>query len=264
MKISVSIVDYGKGSSVLENIVALSKQTFSKYLSIIVVDNSEDLTNTSHYLDIEKTSENFNSISIIRPNKNVGYTLGSNISVDLSSDFCILLNPDIIIKDQNLIEKCILHFNKKKDIGLIGVKHINQEGNVENIARSYPELWSQVVKRTFFAKYSKAHIKDICEQVNNSNDSVEVDWVQSSFWLMRTETWIKCSGLDNRYFLFMNEPDFCRRLKTLGYKVIYDGNLIVYSDGLRCSVGSFFDFFNSKPLRIHVKDALKYYLKHLK
>lgn len=264
MKISVSIVDYGKGALVKKNIHLLSKQTVAQNIDLVVVDNSENEENHLLYGDIQAYENCFRSFSLVRPRKNIGYTLATNISIDLSSDYCFLINPDIEIEEPTLLQNCIKHLAEDEMVGLVSVKHIDNMGVTENIARKFPSLKAQVFKRLPYFK-NKPIVRDyISDSSNDSSNILEADWVQSSFWGLRTNVWTKLTGLDNRFFLFMNEPDFCKRLKGLNLKVHYLGYLTVNTDGIRCSAGGIMSLFKSKTVRIHVVDAIKYYLKSYK
>lgn len=264
MKISVSIVDYGKGALVKKNIYLLSKQTLAHNIDLVIVDNSENKENFLLYGDIKTYESCFSSFTLVRPQKNIGYTLATNVSIDLSSDYCFLINPDIEIEDPMLLQKCIKHLKEDEKVGLVSVKHIDDMRVTENIARKFPSLKAQVYKRLPYFKNTNI-VKDyVSGASNDSNTILEADWVQSSFWGLRTDTWSKLSGLDARFFLFMNEPDFCRRLKAINLKVHYLADLTVNTDGVRCSAGGFMSIFKSRTVRIHIVDAIRYYLKSYK
>ena len=90
-----------------------------------------------------------------------------------------------------------------------------------------------------------------------------VDWIQSSLIIVRGDLWEKIGGLDERYFLFMSDPEICFRAWELNYQVFYNAELTVGADGKRCSAGGFADVFSSKSLQYHILDAIKYQLRHL-
>lgn len=264
MKISISIVDYNKGARLVESLFYLSKQSLSHCVKVTIIDNSFCVENTKNYLNYIK---NLNmDVSVCRTNKNIGYTVATNASVDLTSDYVVILNPDILLKDENTLQYCIDYLSKHNDVGLVGISQQDDEGNIELVSRKYPDLLTQIARRCggFLSLFFKKRI----EMYENAHDyssvkPIEVDWLQSSFWVMKTDVWIKLNGLQTDYFLFMAEPDFSLRLKSKGLKVVLLPDILAVSDGIRCSAGGFLSFFTSKTIRIHTIDAIRYYFKNL-
>jgi len=91
----------------------------------------------------------------------------------------------------------------------------------------------------------------------------DVDWLQSSCVIVRRDFWEKVGGYNESYFLFMADTEMCLRAWEMGYRVVYYPEVRVYADGKRLSAGGFRMFFKSRFVRQHVKDSLRYNLKHL-
>jgi GT2 family glycosyltransferase len=264
MIISVSIVDYNKGQRVAESLQYLEQQSVSNMMNVSIVDNSLDFSNTLKYTSLARNLSL--NVNVFRPSKNIGYTVATNSSVDVLSDFVVILNPDILLKDEKTIENCIDYIVQHEEVGIVGVQQLDDDGNVELVSRKYPDLLTQIARRGgrklgfLFKSRIDCYENSI---VNSSNRVSEVDWLQSSFWVMRTDLWNKVGGLDTDFFLFMSEPEFSMKVKKLGLKIVFLPHITVFSDGIRCSGGGFFSVFKSKTLRIHIADAFKYYIKRL-
>tara|TARA_R110001592_G_scaffold63586_2_gene194995 strand:+ start:954 stop:1763 length:810 start_codon:yes stop_codon:yes gene_type:complete len=261
MKIHVSIVDYFKAERVVASISCLGNQTLAENINVTIVDNSED----QHNFSVLVSAMNGNKmVTLIQSHENLGYTKATNLSVDSSADYIVLLNPDIQITDSSLIEGCINCLEGDPRLGVVGVAQKTEGGEKELIARSYPKISSQLARRApSFAGFFGAEKRDYeLKEVNFANEGVfVVDWVQSSFWVVKGAVWRELKGLSESYFLFMSEPDFSRRAEDIGYKTAIDCNRFVISDGVRASGVGLGAIFTSAPLRFHILDALKYYFK---
>lgn len=262
MRISVSIVDYNKGLRLIDTLRYLDSQSVSKFMDVIVIDNSPDDLNHKCYSEFAKKCSL--RTKIVRPCKNIGYTVATNASVDVLSDYVVIINPDIHLKNPNTIESCIDYLNLNPNVGIVGVQQQDDLGNIELVSRSYPDLITQISRRG--GPLLKSIFKDRIENYENANanangQAIAVDWLQSSFWVMKTNLWNSVGGLCSDYFLFMSEPEFSLRTKELGFEIVLLPNIVAFSDGIRCSGGSFMDIFKSKALQFHVLDAFKYYIK---
>lgn len=263
-KILVSVVDYFKADSVLQLYHAFDGYHQMHDIFFSIVDNSCDVQNGESLIRLS----GYGNVSITINDKNIGYTKATNQSISNGScfepDFIIIINPDVRLShDFNLsfaIEKLMSH----AEIGILGIRQINDDGSVAPVIRRYPNLISQVIRRTFLRTLP------LCKrsvQKYEANDldwdkPQSVDWLQSSFWLIRKSIWDEIGPLDESFFLFMADPDYCLRAKNSGYSSFYEPSLVAYADGKRASAGGFLKIFKSRALRIHVLDALKYYLKH--
>src|SRR5699024_10761026 len=144
MNISVSIVDYFKASRVCSVVDALSKQTWYKFCHVTIFDNSVDSKNSEI---LNGVRSRFDKVDLVVSKKNIGYVKGTNASVDLDSDYIVLLNPDVILADPGSIESCIKCLEDDPGIGLIGMRQVDDEGNEELVARRYPSIFAQVARR---------------------------------------------------------------------------------------------------------------------
>lgn len=256
MKIHVSIVDYFKASRVLDVLKCLEEQTIYNKLSITLVDNSVCERNFNTLLSVAKKNS---KLMLVRQKKNVGYVSATNFSVDSSADFVVLLNPDVLLKDHSLIEECVNEMLGNNRVGVMGIRQVTDAGKSECVARAYPTVTAQVARR-FPLVNSLIRPPENFDQINELGSGVHVvDWVQSSFWVVRGELWRQLEGLNEFFYLFMAEPEFSKRASALGYSTVLNCNVCGISDGIRASAVSFKSAFTSRSLRKHVRDSVVYY-----
>ena len=92
-------------------------------------------------------------------------------------------------------------------------------------------------------------------------ESVDVDWLVGACLLLRTDLFRRLKGFDERFFLFFEDMDLCRRTKILGKRVVYLPQIKVLDGKERLSGSSIFSLFTRKTTRIHLASAMKYFWK---
>lgn len=262
-KASIVILDFLKSKRVCENVDSIKKQQVNFPFEIIIIDNScnaqnaEKLNTLKHYKDLQ----------IHINEKNVGYIGGNNQGAALASgEYLLIVNPDIIWAAKDTLQKLVDFMEKHPKVGICGPKQINDNDNsVAMSVRAFPNMFIQVARRTFLRHLpliNKWVAYDEMQHLDYEKLQT-VDWLQSSFWIIRKEFWDKLGGLNKDYFIFMSDPDLCFKCWKAGYQVVYNPEVIVHADGRRASEGGFLAFFKKWTLRQHVKDAFIYQIKHL-
>ncbi|MGF1737309.1 glycosyltransferase [Photobacterium satsumensis] len=262
-KVHVVIVDFFKGEKLLDLLKCLDEQD-AVFINVIVIDNSMSDDNFSVYSSF--TSKSIN-IEFYQSPCNLGYSKACNIGATKASsdsDFILFLNPDIYIKDSRLIKEAIDSYLSLNNVGSLGVSQENPDGTYENVARSFPQISSLIVKRVpllskiFSDKLSK-YLS--VENTYNINSQLQpVDWLQSSFLLIDIKTWTELGGFNERYYIFMADVDIGKRIQDFMKYSYLDRSLVISADGVRSSNGGLKNIFSSKVLRLHIIDAIKYFL----
>jgi len=262
-KASIIILDFFKSKRVCENVESIQKQKVDFPYEIIVVDNSANPLNAKKLAPLS----HYPNVKVFINETNIGYVSGNNRGVQRAKgEYILIVNPDIIWKDQHTFQRLINYMDKHQTIGVLGPKQINDgDGSIAMTVRAFPKLTMQIARRTMLRKLPiirslVAH--DECRDLNYSMTQC-VDWLQSSFWVTRHSLWNKLGGLDNRYFIFMSDPDYCFKCWQEGFEVVYYPEVKVYADGIRASAGGVKEFFNKWILRQHMKDAIKYRIAHM-
>jgi N-acetylglucosaminyl-diphospho-decaprenol L-rhamnosyltransferase len=262
IKATIIILDYMKGARVVANVKSILQQQVGFNIKIIVIDNSCNANNAA----ILKTLTGLPNVSVRINNENLGYIKAHNsVKDEVEGEYVMIVNPDIIWKESDTIKKMIEYMDEHKDIGIIGPKQINEtDGQPAMTIRAFPRFYLQVARRTFLRNLPIISQKVSFDEMQHLNyDKIQdVDWLQSSCVVVRTELWNKAGGLSENYFLFMSDVELCWQSWKNGMRVVYYPLSIVYADGKRASAGGFSAFFKSWVLRQHVVDSLKYRTKH--
>ncbi len=291
MKVSVIILDYRKSRRVLENIASLRAQKLDCELEIIVVDNSCDAAGRAKLETLREQTD----IKLIFNEHNLGYTRGVNRGAQVATgEYLLILNPDIVWRDETALQTLVDYLDQHSECGIVGPRQINEtnsqispnpslkrgeptlsekeEGKQgdfinENTAltvRAFPRLRVQIARRTWLQHlpYFQRLIADYEMRAMDWSQTQPVDWLQSSCLLVRRALWERLGGLDERYFLFMSDPELCWRAWAAAQQTVYLPTAVVYADGLRASRGGFLSIFTSRALRLHIVDAFRYWWRH--
>jgi N-acetylglucosaminyl-diphospho-decaprenol L-rhamnosyltransferase len=263
IKASIIILDFKKSKRVCENVESIQKQVTGFPFEVIIIDNSCDPENAGKLKNLEK----FGNVRVHINEKNIGYIGGNNEGAKMASgQYLLIVNPDIVWREKDTLQKLVEYMDKHPDIGVLGPKQINDgDGSIAMTVRAFPKFFLQIARRTFLRKLpviDKLVAYDEMRHLDYSKTQ-EVDWLQSSFWVIRKDLWDSFGGLNPDYFIFMSDPDMCFKVWEKGYKVIYYPETTVHADGIRLSQGGFADYFKKWTLRQHVRDSLKYSWRHL-
>jgi GT2 family glycosyltransferase len=262
LSVGLIILDFLKADRVLRNVKLLQKQKLDLDLHIIVADNSCNSANAKKLLKLQK----YPRVKVIIFDQNLGYIKAHNQALKGSKfDYYLIVNPDIIIRDQTLIRNMVNYMQQNPDIGILGPKQINDDGSIAMTVRGWPNLFLQVCRRSLLRKLPLIKtwvLRD--EMAHLDYDKIQdVPWLQSSFNVVRGDFFRKVGGLCESYFLFMSDPELCWQAWKSKLRVVYYPKVQVYADGVRLSAGGFISFFQKWVMRQHLLDSLRFLSKHL-
>lgn len=231
MKVSIIILNWNRKEDTLSCMESLKESKIKDFkLEIIVVDNgSTDGSQQAiaKFMKQVKASKN-RKWKLIKLKENLGFVEGNNAgmeySLDVGTDYIILLNDDTIV-EKNLILKLVEFANKRKDVGLISPKIYFAKGF---------EFHKDKYKKTDLGKvfwyaggdvdwkniYGSNHGVD--EVDKGQHDEIkETDFATGCCILIKKEVLEKIGLLDKKYFAYYEDADFSQKAKKAGWKVVY-------------------------------------------
>lgn len=256
VKLSIIIVNFNVKDYLKYLLDSLKEAVKNISYEIIVVDN-DSADGSVHMLRTE-----FPEIILIENEKNQGFAAGCNMGIKKSTgDFILLINPDCIV-NKDTLEKMLEFFEKHEDCGLAGCKILNTDGSLQLACRrSFPTPASAFFKLTglssffhknrIFGKYNLSYLPD--------NQIAEIDAVSGSFMMFRSEIIRQVGYLDETYFMYGEDLDFCYRIKEKGWKIYYNPETNIIHHKGKSSEKSDFDRIKTfyKAMDIFVKSHYK-------
>ena len=258
-KLSITIVNYNQKYFPRLCVEALKKSKTNFDFEIIVCDNNS----SDESLAYLKNSNKNGDIKLIESNKNIGYGAGHNLAAKKAKGkYILILNTDITV-EENTLQKIMDYMERQKDVGMLGVKLVYHNGEIQKSCRRNFKFIDLFIKRTFLKKiwpFNKRYKNYIMADFKH-NKVQEVDLITGAFMLMPKNIFDQIKGFDERYFLFMEDFDLCRKVKAVNKKVIYypEAKSIHYHK--RLSGGSVLSLIINRNFWYHLISAIKYHWK---
>lgn len=247
MKFSVVIVNYASWPLTVRCVESLLATEYEDF-EVIVVDN-----------DREEPPQLPPSVTLIRNPENVGFARACNVGVAAArGKLVVFINPDTVVeKDFFGLLKAFFDSNPKT--GVAGPRILDAAGELQLSARREISLVSGLLGRTslltrLFPKSSL--VKSHFPAVKEASGPVAVDWVSGACMAVRRRVLDGIGGFDERFFMYFEDADLCRRAREAGWLVHYVPEVeVVHQTG-----GS----SRSKPKAIWLlhKSAFLYHRKH--
>lgn len=185
-------------------------------LEVIVVDSaSADGTP-------EMVRNDFPWVHLLAQQENVGFPRGNNIGIRQSTGrYLLLLNPDTEVVGDAL-QRMVAYLNEHPQTGVVGAQLLYPDGRVQSSRRRFPTLLTAFFESTWLQPLAPPSVLDryyVRDRPDNATS--EVDWVMGACLMTRREVVEQVGLLDEDYFMYSEELDWCRRIKDSGWGVVY-------------------------------------------
>jgi len=223
-------VNYNSSKWLIHSIDALLKWNPGEHdLNIVVVDNSSEA-------NLQRAKSLFPNVTLILNKRNVGFGAAVNQALArCHSKYIVLLNPDSVVTD-GFIENSIRLMEQNGHIAILGPMILDDDGSVQGSARAFPNPLTSIFGRN--SPLSKMFPNNSITRANiitwraDDKTPMEVDWVSGACMVIRREAMDTVGGFDERFFLYWEDTDLCRRVKKAGWNVVYfPGARVVHSVG---------------------------------
>lgn len=219
-KVSIVILNYN-GRQILKQTLDSLIKNISPAVEIIVVDNNSSDGSVEYLKSLKR-------IKTIFSKENLGFTGGNNLGIDYAlkggADYLLLLNNDVLIKD-NFIKPMVDFMAQNKKVGILGPKIYFASGFEFHQDRYSEKEKGKVIwyagGKIDWANILASH-RGVDEVDSGQYDQEgETDFVSGCCFLVRKEVFKEIGLLDNKYFLYYEDADFCLRAKKKGWQVFY-------------------------------------------
>ena len=214
--LAVIIVSYNSARWLPPCISSVYEHAGDATVEVTVVDNGS--TDGSP----ELVARDFPRARVVR-SENRGFAHANNRGFEASSaPFVLFLNPDTIIQEGTVGELLEI-MRERPRIGMLGCRQYDSDGDLFPTIRRFPTVRRQLFE-ALGAERFPMRAAWMCEReldLSVYEDEAACDWVSGSFMLARREALLECGLMDERYFLYCEEPDLCARLRAATWEVRY-------------------------------------------
>jgi N-acetylglucosaminyl-diphospho-decaprenol L-rhamnosyltransferase len=257
--LSIIIVSFNTRQETQECLKSIREHAGNISHEIFVVDND------SKDGSAEMVNHEFPYVQLIRHSTNKGFAGGNNPALEKAKGrYVLLLNSDALLTKDSL-SNALSHMDENPKIGVLGGKLLNLDGTLQPSARMLPSPVNKILHVTGLAsKFSGSKWFGRADfSWWDYSRPLSVGWVVGAFFLIRKETLSEVGFLDERYFLYFEEIDFCLRVKRAGWDVVcYPHVEIIHWGGKSSSsVSEELSEKGNQLVPIRIKSEFRYYSK---
>lgn len=219
MKVSVIIISYNTRDLTLQSIKSVMNDSSLVQKEIVVVDNNS----TDGSVEALTTyCRNKKNVTLIVNNENRGFSKANNQGISVArGHYILLLNSDTIVRKGAL--KKLVDFADSTDLlGVVGPQLLNNDGSIQPSCFRLPTI-SRAIKQYWFRTS-----KELDKYAPTSSKPIEVESVVGAAFLISPEALQQVGQLDERYFFFYEDLDYCRAVNKVGLKVYYLPTVQIY------------------------------------
>ncbi len=185
-------------------------------LDVIVVDSaSSDET-------VQMVQRDFPQVTLLAQHENVGFPRGNNIGIAAAQgDLILLLNPDTAVIG-NALSEMVAYMDANPDVGMIGPELLNPDGTHQSSRRRFPTVATLFFESTWLQGYAPKRVLGNYYVWDTADDvTAAIDWISGACMLTRRSVIKQVGGMDEAYFMYSEELDWCRRIKAVGWRIVY-------------------------------------------
>lgn len=223
LDLSVVIVGYNSLPELGDCLRSVHEAGSGLRLETIVVDNASS-DGTADYVRRE-----YADVRLVANTRNLGYSAAVNQGMaEARAPYALVLNPDVVVGKGSL-QRLVSFMDEHPDAGIAGAKLLNPDGSVQYSCRRFYTFWTLVLRRTPLGRLlgKGRTISSYLMFDYDHEESREVDWVIGACMIVRKEALADFGGMDERFFLYFEDVDWCYRVWQSGWKVYYVADAVM-------------------------------------
>lgn len=220
MDLSVIIVNWNVKDLLrdcLHSVQAAAEAASGLSTEIIVVDSASGDGSP------DMVRREFPHVRLIAARENLGYARGNNTGVAAARGrYLFLLNPDTVVKPDALA-RMVAYMDAHPAVGALGPQLLWPNGNIQSSRRRFPTLGTLFWESTLLGQWfpQNRYIRRYHLLNRPAGHPQAVDWVVGAAILIRQEAWRQTGPIDEDFFMYFEETDWCRRSAQAGWQIHY-------------------------------------------
>lgn len=251
--LSIIIVSWNAKAYLEECLGSLSIPAAELSKEILVIDND------SHDGSPEMVEEKFPQVKLIRSGANLGFSKANNIGIRASDGrYLCLINSDVRVLP-GCLERMADFMDRNPQVGISGPRMLNRDHSMQVSCRKSPSLWNNFCAASGLAALFPRSFFFSSEQMFYfaHDRTLPVDVIAGCYWIVRRSAMEDFGLLDEAFFFYGEDLDWCKRCRTAGWDVVFHpgGEAVHYQGGSS----------SNDPLRFSVAQqsaVLQYWEKH--
>lgn len=243
--ISFVIIEYFSVDEIEDCVKSISSAAGAIPYEIIISSNSQ-------YPEQKRGSlPSFENTRWVFNEKNGGFAYGMNRGLEeAGGKYRVIMNSDVKILTH--LTPMVEFMDENPDVGAVSPKVVNEKGEIQDSCRKYLSLPSFIYRA--YRRITE-HTTAVLSNNFDYSKTQTVDWVIGAFMMVRDKVALETKGLDETYFMYAEDLDWCTRIREYGYEIVYFPNVLIEYQGSRYARWKF------KYARIFVTSVLYYWRK---
>jgi len=254
----IAVVTYNSAAAVRRFMPSQARLAASLAGPLVCVDNaSSDDTVTAVRASTDGVA------TVVENRANRGYAAAVNEAfAAMPGRDVLLLNPDVAAPDADALARLAACLRARHRAAVVAPRLLGEDGEPQGSARRFPSAMTMVgslpaakrlgVLRRSYERY---------EEPSLSQQPIPVDWVVGAAMLIRRAAYEELGGWDERFFLYMEDVDFCRRCARSGWEVWFDPGVPVRHGWARASTASGASVLRSRARRHHLASYARFFAR---
>jgi GT2 family glycosyltransferase len=217
MKLSIIIVSWNVMDILSDCLDSIIRRPVAFSYEIIVVDNASTDGTADHI------KKKFQTVRVVENSENQGFAQANNQGASRAGgEYLFFLNPDTILLDE-AIRNLVDFMDRNPDIAMSGPRILNEDKTLQASVRNFPS-WPGAFYRYTILKYMglfKSHFEKWHNRGFDYDKQADIEQLIGAAMLIRKVTFEQVGRFDERFFMYYEEVDLCRRLKDAGLRVVY-------------------------------------------
>ena len=211
--VSIIIVNYNSAEIILNCLKSLHTHLKQVAYEIIIVDNA------SQDGSPETIAKHFPQVKLLPQGKNHGFGTANNIGVNhAQGEFIFFLNSDTIVTS-DILPTLISKLKQSPNIGIVGPQILNPDGSFQFSVSKEISILGEFQTLQQVKQYRNPATRSTLAQIYDYEQNVDI--VVGAAMLMRHSLFNEVGGFDESFFMYFEESDLCKRVRDLGYTILY-------------------------------------------
>lgn len=259
-ELSIIIVNYRSAGLILDCLATVYGRTKDVSFEVIVADNDPDEAASRRVLAVHP------DVRWIRMGYNAGFARANNAAIRLAKGKAVLLlNPDTLI-EEGAITSCFRRFESSEFVAC-GVQLLNEDRTPQITGAYFVKGGiNYLLPLPFMGAWIKAAgglFNVAAPSIKEATDTIEVDWINGAFLMVRMVAVEKAGPLDEDFFLYAEEIEWCSRLRRQGKIAVFGQWHVIHLQGASANAAfgsggqGYYNLFDRKGLQIMLSNFVR-------
>lgn len=242
---TIIVLNYNTRELLLDCLNGFAREVVEEDWQVVVVDNGSSDGSAG------AVQAAFPSVELVRSDRNVGFAAGNNLGLQQARGAALmLLNTDVIVTGTQLNE-LVTYLEIHPDVGAVSAGLRTRDGEPQAFAYGDDPSLGYILRRGARRLLGRKPLHDW-----HVAEPIDTDWVSGACLAVRASVYRRIGGLDEQFFLYFEDVDWCRRIRHAGWRIVYNPEVQVIHLGGRSQPE------RAVANRLYETSLLKFYAKH--